>query len=72
MFMDQNLNYSVKILLHFEEVYLKTIIFKIYSIYILSDVQKLSKPYLFINFPLATGDEFYIRILSIDLNYRTP
>jgi hypothetical protein len=35
-------------------------------------VQKLVRPYLFINFPMAPGDELYIRILSIDTNYRTP
>ncbi|CAF4036376.1 unnamed protein product, partial [Rotaria sordida] len=36
------------------------------------NVRKLTRPYLFINFPIKPGDEFYIRILSIDFNYGTP
>ena len=37
----------------------------------LLDVQKLARPYVFIDFPMKPGDEFYMRILSIDCNYRT-
>ncbi|CAF3372424.1 unnamed protein product [Rotaria sp. Silwood1] len=36
------------------------------------NVRKLSRPYLFIDFPMRPDDELYIRILSVDLNYRTP
>ncbi|CAF2400843.1 unnamed protein product [Rotaria sp. Silwood2] len=36
------------------------------------NVRRLSRPYLFINFPMRPDDELYIRILSVDLNYRTP
>ncbi|CAF1291469.1 unnamed protein product [Adineta steineri] len=43
-----------------------------YKVALRKRVQKLARPYLFINFPLAPGDELYIRILSIDPNYRTP
>ena len=42
------------------------------NILFLTGVQRLVRPYLFINFPLAPGDELYIRILAIDPNYRTP
>ncbi|CAF3272931.1 unnamed protein product [Rotaria socialis] len=43
-----------------------------YKVALRKRTQKLVRPYLFINFPLAPGDELYIRILSIDPNYRTP
>lgn len=43
-----------------------------YKVALRKRVQKLVRPYLFINFPLGPGDELYIRILSIDTNYRTP
>ncbi|UJR16205.1 hypothetical protein I4U23_003115 [Adineta vaga] len=36
------------------------------------NVQRLAQPYVFIDLPMTTGDELYIRILSIDVNYRTP
>ncbi|CAF1108707.1 unnamed protein product [Adineta ricciae] len=36
------------------------------------NVHRLTQPYVFIDLPMATGDEIYIRILSIDQNYRTP
>ncbi|CAF0976641.1 unnamed protein product [Rotaria magnacalcarata] len=36
------------------------------------NVRKLSRPYIFLDFPMKSGDEFYIRILSLDFNYRTP
>jgi len=43
-----------------------------YKVALRKRVQKLVRPYLFINFPLGPGDEFFIRILSIDPTYRTP
>ncbi|CAF1106698.1 unnamed protein product [Rotaria sordida] len=36
------------------------------------NVRKLSRPYLFIDFPMRPDDELYIRILSVDFSYRTP
>lgn len=35
------------------------------------NVRRLSRPYLFFDFPMSPGDEFYIRILSMDPNYLT-
>jgi len=43
-----------------------------YKVALRKRVPRLVRPYLFINFPMAPGDELYIRILSIDPNYRTP
>lgn len=43
-----------------------------FSFSICLDIQNLSRPYLFMDFPMTPGDEFYIRILSVDPNYRTP
>jgi hypothetical protein len=49
----------------------KNIILKLLTINIL-DVQRLARPYLFVDLPMTPGDELYIRILAIDPNYRTP
>lgn len=35
------------------------------------DVQRLVRPYVFIDLPMTPDDELYIRILSIDPTYRT-
>ncbi|CAF1472142.1 unnamed protein product [Adineta steineri] len=36
------------------------------------NVPELARPYVFIDLPMAIDDEYYLRILSIDPNYRTP
>ena len=36
-----------------------------------SDLSHLVRPYVFVDLPMTPGDELYLRILSIDSNYRT-
>jgi hypothetical protein len=42
-----------------------------YKVALRKRMSNLIRPYLFVNFPMAPGDELYIRILSVDTNYRS-